>query len=101
MFYARVLADPDLAGYFTGVDLNRLKRHQSLFIGQALGATRPYPGPSMRRVHQHLEISGIAFDQVVQHLTASLAEAGLDEATIGTVAEVLLPLRADIVTVEP
>jgi truncated hemoglobin YjbI len=37
-FYERVLGDPQLAPYFEGVDLARLKRHQVLLISQVLGA---------------------------------------------------------------
>ena len=29
-FYQRVLADPELAHYFNGIDMTRLKRHQAL-----------------------------------------------------------------------
>ncbi|MFJ9723716.1 group 1 truncated hemoglobin [Streptomyces sp. NPDC101209] len=98
LFYARVLDDPDLRPYFTGVDLDRLKQHQRRFIGQALGATRPYSGRSMRKAHEHLAVTDDAFGKVVGHLAGALTEAGVDEATIGTIAEALLPLKADIVT---
>lgn len=98
LFYAKVLADPTLAPYFAGVELDRLKGHQRRFIGQALGAGRPYTGRSMRKAHEHLSITDAAFDRVVAHLAAALTEAGVGEATIGTVAETLLPLRQDIVT---
>lgn len=98
IFYDKVLADPDLVGYFEGVDLEQLKLHQRRFIGQALGAGRPYSGRSMSRAHRDLAITSAAFDRVVEHLAASLSEAGLDEPTIGSIAEVLLPLKGDIVT---
>ncbi|NJP45340.1 group I truncated hemoglobin [Actinacidiphila epipremni] len=98
LFYAKVLADPGLAGYFEGRDIDRLKRHQRLFVGQALGATAPYPGRTMQRAHSGLGITGAAFDLVVGHLAAALGEAGVDEPTIGAIAAELLPLKADIVT---
>ena len=37
-FYARVVADPELAGYFAGIDMPRLRRHQVDMLGH-LGAT--------------------------------------------------------------
>ncbi|GGW76260.1 group I truncated hemoglobin [Streptomyces griseoloalbus] len=98
IFYDKVLGDPDLKPYFAGVDLDRLKQHQRRFIGQALGSTRPYSGRSMRKAHEHLAITDAAFGRVVEHLAASLGEAGVDEETIGIVAETLLPLKQDIVT---
>jgi hemoglobin len=98
IFYDKVLGDPELRPYFEGVDLERLKQHQRRFIGQALGATRPYSGRSMRKAHEHLAITEAAFGRVVDHLAAALAQAGVDEPTIGTIAQVLLPLKQDIVT---
>lgn len=98
LFYDRVLADEELAGYFAGVDVDRLKAHQRRFVGQALGATRPYSGRSMERAHGHLGITDAAFDRVVGHLAAALADAGVDADTIDTIADTLAPLRADIVT---
>ncbi|MEU9246422.1 group 1 truncated hemoglobin [Streptomyces sp. NPDC048385] len=98
IFYDKVLSDPDLQPYFTGVDLDRLKQHQRRFIGQALGATRPYSGRSMRKAHEHLAVTEDAFGRVVTHLAGALTEAGVDEETIGTIAQTLLPLKEDIVT---
>ncbi|GAA2897688.1 group 1 truncated hemoglobin [Streptomyces mexicanus] len=98
LFYDKVLGDPALAAYFTGVDLDRLKHHQRRFIAQALGAARPYTGRSLRKAHEHLSVTEEAFGRVVEHLAASLAEAGADESAIGTVAQLLTPLREHIVT---
>jgi hemoglobin len=97
-FYDKVTADPALAGYFEGVDMDRLRAHQARFVGQALGATRPYRGRSMRKAHAALAITAPDFDRVVGHLAASLTEAGVDEETIGVIAETLAPLKDDIVT---
>jgi hemoglobin len=98
IFYDKVLADPELAGWSGGVDMDRLKRHRRLFVGQALGARRPYPGRAMRAAHASLAITDAAFDKVVQHLAASPAGAGVDAPTIGSIAEVLLPLKGESVT---
>lgn len=98
IFYARVLADPALAPYFEGIDMARLATHQRRFVGQALGSTRPYSGRSMRRAHAGLGVTDAAFDKVVGHLAASLAEAGVADDTIGQIAAKLTPLRGEIVT---
>ncbi|GAA2284193.1 hypothetical protein GCM10010145_65690 [Streptomyces ruber] len=80
------------------MDPDRPKRHRSRFTGQALGATRPCSGRSMRKAHAHLAITDAAFGRVVDRLAASPAQAGADETTTGTVAETLLPLKQSIVT---
>ncbi|MCK9894959.1 truncated hemoglobin [Frankia sp. AgB32] len=44
-FYDRVLADPLLAPYFTGVDLASLKAHQAAFLVRATGDPKSCTGP--------------------------------------------------------
>jgi hemoglobin len=97
-FYERVVADPELAGYFGGVDLNRLRRHQAAFISQAIGGPTDYDGQDMAAAHAGLGISGPAFDRVVGHLVETLRELGVPPAEIGEVGAVLSPLREPIVT---
>ncbi|WP_026929484.1 group I truncated hemoglobin [Glycomyces tenuis] len=98
IFYGKVTDDPALAGYFEGIDMDRLKTHQARFVGQALGASRPYSGRSMRKAHADLAITSPDFDRVVGHLAASLTEAGVDAETIGVIAGALAPLKDEIVT---
>ena len=40
-FYDRVVADPDLAEYFTGTDMFTLRRHQTEMLSAATGGPRP------------------------------------------------------------
>jgi hemoglobin len=97
-FYRRVLADPALAPYFEDVDLSRLKAHQRAFVGVALGGPERYDGRAMAAAHQHLRITGDAFDQVVQHLAGALGGVGVEPSTIQAIAGKLLPLRDEIVS---
>lgn len=98
LFYAKVLADPELSGWFGGVDMAALKMHQRRFVGHALGSRVPYTGREMAAAHRNLAVTDAAFDRVVGHLAAALGEAGVDDATIATIAGALAPLRPDIVT---
>ncbi|MDR7277571.1 group I truncated hemoglobin [Catenuloplanes atrovinosus] len=96
-FYRRVVADPELAGYFAGVDLARLKAHQRAFLATAVGGPGAYHGRSMTDAHAGLGITGAAFDAVVAHLAAALTTLGVPEPEIARIAATLAPLRADIV----
>jgi hemoglobin len=53
-FYERVLADPTLSHFFSGVSMARLKAHQFAFLSQALGGPKQYSGASMRDAHSRL-----------------------------------------------
>jgi hemoglobin len=97
-FYARVLADPQLAGFFSGANMPRLKGRQVEFFAAALGGPDPYRGAGLRQVHAGRGISQADFDQVAVHLTAALAAAGVPAATIGQIASAITPLADDIVS---
>jgi hemoglobin len=99
-FYVRVLADPSLASFFSGTDLDRLKAHQRSFIAAALGGPEIFTGRDMASAHARLAISDADFDAVVSHLVDTLSGLGVPGETIGQIGSVLVPLRSDIVTVQ-
>ena len=97
-FYERVLADPDLVGYFEGVDMHSLRRHQTDMLVTATGGPRQYTGQDMAEAHHGLEITDAAFDKVVGHLGATLVAAGAGDDSIAAVVAALSPLRSSIVS---
>lgn len=102
-FYVRVLADPDLAPYFAGIDMERLRAHQRAFITAAVGGPSVYSGRSMRAAHHRPDlppISPAAFDRVVDHLVATLAGLGVPDDVIGQIGGALGPLKPEIVSAE-
>ena len=96
-FYARVLADPQLAPFFTGTDLNRLKAHQRAFIAAAIGGPEIFEGRDMASAHAGLGVTDADFNAVVGHLVDTLTGLGVPAETIGEIGSALAPLRADIV----
>lgn len=97
-FYVRVLADPQLAGFFAGVNMPKLKGRQVEFFAAALGGPDGYQGVGMRDVHAGRGISQADFDKVAFHLTGALAAAGVPAETIAAIASAILPLADDIVS---
>ena len=98
-FYGRVLADPTLVGFFAGVDMDRLKRHQRAFVAAALGGPQAYVGRDMGSAHATLGITSADFDAVVGHLADTLASLDVPVDTIQQIAAALTPLKGDIVSV--
>lgn len=96
-FYARVLADPMLAPFFTNIAMPRLKRHQLAFLSQALGGPRQYSGASMSKAHAHLRIERRHFNAVAGHLLQTLRELGVADDLIDEVAAAVTPLSTQIV----
>ncbi len=96
-FYGRVVADPELAGFFAGTNMIRLTDKQVKFFAAALGGPASYTGPSMRDVHRGRGIGQKHFDLVVGHLTAALGAADVPAPVIEQIAGLVAPLAADIV----
>lgn len=71
-FYVAVTADPDLQHYFTGVDIDRLKRHQALLIGQLWGGPVAFPLKALEDAHADLNITPESYWKVVGHLMVTL-----------------------------
>jgi hemoglobin len=96
-FYRRVLADPQLAPYFEGVDLAALHGHQTDLLVQVTGGPAGYTGRDLAESHRGRDITPEAFDRVVAHLVATLTELGVSQEDIGAVGEALTAHRGDIV----
>ncbi len=96
-FYRRILADARLAPIFSGADMGSLKRHQALFISQALGGPKQYDGRSMYEAHAHLEITEGQFNAVASHLVGTLKHFRVGQSDIDTVLGAIAPLKSQIV----
>lgn len=96
-FYVRVLADPDLVGFFSGTNMSRLKGMQVEFFSAALGGPEPYTGRSMKDVHRGRGIEQRHFDAVAKHLIDALHGAGVPGATVDAIVAAVAPLAEDIV----
>ena len=97
-FYARVLADPQLAPRFVGVDMARLKRHQALLLSQVLGGPQEYDGRSLADAHAGMAITPDEYALVGAHLTDVLTELGAGGEVIAAVGDTLTMVEPDIVT---
>jgi hemoglobin len=96
-FYRRVLADPQLAPYFEGVDMVRLKRHQALLVTQVLGGPENYTGRPLGEAHAGLGIDHDDFTAVVGHLAAAMKDAGVPDDIIGRAGAVVAATESVIV----
>jgi hemoglobin len=96
-FYERVLRDPQLAPYFEGVDLPRLKRHQVLLVTQVLGGPNGYDGRPLDEAHEGLGITSDDFAAVVGHLAAAMKDAGVPDDIIARAGAAVAATEPDIV----
>jgi hemoglobin len=97
MLYVRLLADPDLAPYFKGVDLSELKRHMVLLLIKVLGGPEEYPGRDLDEAHRRLNITDAHYNLVVMYLNGVLTELGVPRDILDDVNGVLAAVKSDIV----
>lgn len=76
VFYARVLADPELKRFFAGVEMAKLRRMQVELFSAALGGPQRYSGRTMVQAHRHLKIGLQDYQRFTRHLFDTLDEAG-------------------------
>jgi hemoglobin len=99
-FYLAVTADSQLAGYFAGIDMAKLRRHTTALLCTVTGGPSTYAGCDLGQAHAHLGITGDHFTRVMHHVARALDATNLDSASIDAVVGVLAAHRPDIVTAE-
>ena len=97
-FYTRVLADPELAVFFNGSNMSRLKGKQVEFFSAALGGPNEYSGLSMKDAHRGRGIAQQHFDLVAKYLIESLLAAGVPQEIVDTIIGAVAPLAPEIVS---
>jgi hemoglobin len=97
-FYERVLADPELAVFFRGTTMSRLKGKQVEFFAAALGGPQEYSGQSMKDAHRGRGIGQQHFDLVAKYLIEALLTAGVPQGTVDEIIGAIAPLAPEIVS---
>lgn len=78
-FYNRVLADPELAPFFVGRDLEKLAHMQQEFFSAALGGPIQYSGRPVIHAHHGMGVGRGHFQRFAEHLLSTLTVLGIDE----------------------
>lgn len=95
--YRRLLDDPRVSAYFTGVDIPQLKRHQVLLLSQVLGGPAQYDGRTLAAAHAGLGITPEQYAVVGEHLVGVLQELGAPANVVEAVESVLGSVQSDVV----
>ncbi|GLY24062.1 group 1 truncated hemoglobin [Micromonospora sp. NBRC 101691] len=97
VFYDRVLADPELAGYFADIDMVGQRRHLALMLTVVLGGPNEYAGRGLAEAHQPLGIPQAHYELVGAHLLATLTQLGVPEDVQDHVRAVLAQVQDQVV----
>lgn len=96
--YARMLADPKIAAYFSHVPLEQLTRHQTAFLAHAFGGPAAYSGRALQQAHALYQLTNADFERMAQHLAEALNESGVAAGLVDTLISRIDRFRQDIVS---
>jgi hemoglobin len=96
-FIGNVAADERIARYFKDTNIPHLKSALVDQLCQATGGPCIYKGKSMKEVHRGLDISGRAFDAMVEDLVKTLNKFKLGEREKSELLAALGPLKPDVI----
>jgi truncated hemoglobin YjbI len=97
--YEQLLVDDYLGEHFMGVDIDRLKAAQRIFLCQTFGGIEAaYHGASLHEAHKDQLVTELAFDQFVDMFVASARETGVSETDQAEIRAALKGLRASVIT---
>ena len=85
LFYQKLLDSPQVAHYFSGVDIPTLAEHQTNFLATALGGPTIYQGTDLKTAHTGLMITSEDFTEVAELLEECLEELDVEPADIKTI----------------
>ena len=90
-FYDRLLEDEDLGPFFTGADVEKLRRTQTDFLCEAAGGPETYDATPVREAHLDVPFEPAHIQRAIEHLSESLAAFDVPredaEAVIGAIAQ--------------
>ncbi|MCC6646929.1 MAG: group 1 truncated hemoglobin [Polyangiaceae bacterium] len=101
LFYEKVVEDPTLTPFLSGLDLQAQIDKQIAFMTMVFGGPSQTSGRDLREAHAGLVARGLGdahFDAFAAHLGATLRELGVDDATTGEVLAALEPTRRDVLS---
>ncbi|NYH41104.1 hemoglobin [Micromonospora jinlongensis] len=98
LFYDKVLVDPELAGYFSNVDMVGQRRHLTLMLTTVLGGPDEYTGRGLAEAHQPLNIPVEHYAMVGGHLVVTLTELGVPAEILADVQTVLGQVQDQVVS---
>lgn len=96
-FYKKVLDDPQLKGYFSNSNIEKLMEHQANFLSFALGGPNLYQGRDLIDAHKSLHIKKPHFELVANYLEEVLDEAGVSDEDIIKIMKIIQGTESQII----
>ena len=97
---SRVGGDDRANQKFVRTDIARLMKEVADQLCEVTGGPCAYAGRSMRETHAGMKTTAGEFEVVMEHLRAALDDLNIAKPEQDELAELLMPMRGDIVEIE-
>lgn len=97
-FYDKMTTSPITKKYFENINMKRLIDHQTKFISSMMGGPASYTNEHLERVHAHLGITNVAFDESVDILEETLEDHNFKDEDIDEVKREVTSRKNFVVT---
>lgn len=99
IFYRKVIRDPRINMFFSGVDMHQQIEKQKGFLTFAFGGVAHYSGQDLRVAHEPLVQRGLNsahFDIVIQHLRSTLQELDVEKSLVDEALKIVEHTRHEV-----
>jgi len=96
LFYDKVLADGRIQHFFDGIDIERQRGKQKIFLAAVFGGPVKYDGRDLREAHRHLRLGEEHFSAVAELLQETLEELGVAPHLMKQVMEIAASTHDDV-----
>ncbi len=99
LLYDKLLADPDLAPFFTTLDMEQQVNKQVAFLSWAFGGPERYAFRPLGEAHARVRALGLSdmhFDRVAKHLADTLRALGVQDELIEEALSIVEGTRAEV-----
>lgn len=92
----RVADDPDMVVFFTNTNIDLFAASLASQLCEVSDGPCRYDGPPMDRAHQHMGLSNVHFNRLVEYLDAALQDENIPLGARNELLGRLAPMYADI-----
>jgi hemoglobin len=100
IFYAKILADDSINGFFKNTDMKEQRSKQMLFMCYALGGPQSWKGKNMYEAHKALNLKEEHFNAVAGHFIATLKELNVPQDVIDEAVAVVASTKNQVLGLE-
>lgn len=98
-FYAKVLADPNLGGFFARSNMNGVHAKQMMFLTMLLSGNEGFGKPDIHAAHADSRMEGLTdahFDAFLGHFRTTLVEIGVQNEAVEEIMQQLEAARKQV-----